>query len=590
VLVNKVRSPYTPALVRLGQRCDARPSRLSGWVAFIVVIAVILSITTLPYALAYWSTPPGWQFMGILLNVPDTSQYLSWARESSRSFLIENKLTSEHGVAVYYNLFFFGVGQLASMLHIRYAEALQIIRLVAGAVYLAAIYWFTGLFFPQRFQRWTAALMAIVGGGLGWLLVIQKLASGEAEVAFPLDIYVTEANTFLSVLAFPLQAMAGGLVVLVLGLAAIAFERNSFRPALAAGLLALLLGSQHAYDLVVVYSVVGTVALLSLLRRGSWIRPLAIAICVCAWSLPTALWSLAITHFDPIWRGTLAQYGNAGVYTPPLPHLLILMGVPLLLTLVGLATNAPKARPSRFIALVRDAPMRDLLLLVWLLLGCALLYIPADFQIKMFVAWQVPLSIFATRTLFRGIDVLGGRVSSVRSPRAALIIAGIVVATTIPTNAYLLGWRVIDLSRHDYPYYLRTDEVAALHWLDANTPPGAAVLSSLTIGQYIPSEAGNNAFLAHWAETMDYYTKQRDVSLFFNASTSDSFRRALIDQYGIGYIFFGSPERELGSYDPTRSAFLEKVFSNSTVTIYGVSPRPLATVSHVSAQLRSSDR
>jgi hypothetical protein len=541
-----------------------------------VVTGVILLITTLPYALAYWSTPPGWQFMGILLNVPDTSQYLSWARESSQSFLIENKLTSEHGVAVYYNLFFFGVGQLASLLHIRYAEALQITRLAAGAVYLTAIYWFTGLFFPQRVQRWTAASMAVVGSGLGWLLVIQKLATGEAEVAFPLDIYVAEANTFLSVLAFPLQAMAGGLVVVILGLAAIAFERNSLRPAVAAGLLALLLGVQHGYDLVVVYSVVGAVALLMLLRGGSRVRPLAIAVCVCTWSVPAALWSLAITHFDPIWRGTLAQYANAGVHTPPLPHLLILMGVPLLLTLIGLAANAPNAQPWRIIGLVRGASVRDLVLLVWLLLGCALLYIPTDFQIKMLVAWQVPLSVYATRTLFRVIGTLALHLSLIRSRHAALIIASIVLVATIPTNVYLFGWRIIDLNRHEYPYYLRTDEVAALHWLDANTPPSAPVLSSLAIGQYIPSEAGNNAFLAHWAETMDYYAKQRDVALFFNASTSEVFRQALIDQYGIGYIFYGPPERELGDYDPSNSLYLQKVFSNATVSIYWVIPRPQA--------------
>jgi hypothetical protein len=570
VLVSKVESPHTDALVRLGRRHDARSTRLSGSIAFMVVTAAVLLITTLPYALAYQSTPPGWQFMGILLNVPDTSQYLSWARESSRSFLIEDKMTSEHGVAVYYNLFFFVVGHLSALLRIGVAEALQLMRVVSGVLYLAAIYWFTGLVLTQPRQRWTAVLIAILGSGLGWLLVLHKFATGAAEVAFPLDLYTSEANTFLSVLAFPLQAMAGGLVLLIFGLAAIAFERNSLRPAMAAGFLALLLGLLHGYDLVVVYAVVGSVALLMLLRDRSHWRPLLLASCICGWSVPAALWSFAITHFDPIWRGTLEQYANAGVYTPPPPHLLILMGLPLVLTLAGLTALAPKMSPARLSRLLRDAPPLELLLFVWLLLGSVLLYIPTDFQIKMLVDWHVPLSIFATRTLFRVIGAVATRFPLFRSRYAVLIIAGATVVATMPTSVYLFSWRIVDLDRHAYPYYLRSDEVSALNWLDANTAPSEPVLSSLTIGQYIPSVAGNNAFLAHWASTLDYYTKQRDVSIFFNGATPDSLRKSLIDQYNIGYIFYGTPERELGGYDPSNSPLLRRVFSNSTVAVYQV--------------------
>src|SRR5207248_10876607 len=123
VLVSKVDSPVMRPLVRLGRASRRRPGRTSGSVAFMVVTGAVLLITTLPYALAYWNTPPGWQFMGILLNVPDTAQYLSWARESSRSLLIENKSTSEHGAAVYYNLFFLPVGHLVALLHVGYDDA-----------------------------------------------------------------------------------------------------------------------------------------------------------------------------------------------------------------------------------------------------------------------------------------------------------------------------------------------------------------------------------------------------------------------------------------------------------------------------------
>lgn len=543
---------------------------VSGSAVFACFTILVLVVTALPYFIASRAAPSGWQFMGIVMNVPDTSQYLSWARESSHSFLIQNKLTSEHGAAVYYNLFFFVVGQLAAALHIGYAAALQVIRPLAGVVCLTAIFWFSGLFFTRPLHRWTAALIASLGGGLGWLLVVQKLLSHAADVAYPLDIYVTEPNAFLSIMAFPLQAMANGLIVFVLGLAALAFERNSIRVALGAGVLALVLGLQHGYDLVVVYVVVGSVAAVLAVRGGWRFRPILLAAVVCIPSGPTAIWNLAITHFDPIWRATLSQYGNAGAYTPPPIHVLVLLGLPLVLTLVGLVAVAWQHRLTTVVGWARTSRPRELLLIAWIVLGAALLYIPTDFQIKMFVSWQVPLSIFATGVLFSGLAAAARRIPRLRTHQVVAAVGALAVIATLPTNTYLLGWRVVDLERQGYPYDLRTDEVIAMDWLGANTDHFSPVLSSLTVGQYLPSVSGNNAFLAHWAATIDYYAKEREVALFFNTAAPDSFRHDLLQQYGIEYVFYGPAERELGSYNPDDAPFLRRVFSDATVSVYQV--------------------
>ena len=82
------------------------------------VIVGVLAVSCLPYLYAYRSAPPGKVFMGILLNVPDTAQYFSWARESSRAILIENMLTPERGPAAYFNLFWLVVGRLSVDLHL----------------------------------------------------------------------------------------------------------------------------------------------------------------------------------------------------------------------------------------------------------------------------------------------------------------------------------------------------------------------------------------------------------------------------------------------------------------------------------------
>jgi hypothetical protein len=496
--------------------------------------------------------------MGILLNVPDTAQYLSWARESEHAIFIQNKLTAEPGDPVYFNLFWFVVGRLAVATGQPLAAMTQVARLFAGLVLLASLYWFVTLVEKRPLHRRIAFLTVALGGGLGWGLVVLKQFSGRLD--FPLDLYVTEPNSFLTVLAFPHQAMAGGLLVLILCLAALAFERESFRLALGAGALTVVLGVQHGYDLLIVYAVVGVVALYLGWKTRRLPLYLGLASAIGVWSVPSALYLVYLTRQSPIWRGVLAQYGNAGVFTPSPTHLVVLLGLPLL---VLVATRGDTN-------LNTTMPAREVLLRGWLVVGAILLYIPTNFQIKMLADWQVPVGILATRiVLDQGSRWINQRQWS--NPRWTGVALGVLlVAAVLPTNVYLFSWRLVDLGRHEYPYYLRNDDITALRWLEANTSPADVVLSGLTIGQYVPSVSGNSAFLAHWAETLDYYTKTRLVSQFFAASTSDEERRDALRRYGVQYVYVGTEERSLGRFDPEQTALLQRVFADSTVAIYRV--------------------
>jgi hypothetical protein len=528
-------------------------------------VAALLALTFLPYVYAYRSAPVGKVFMGILLNVPDTAQYLSWAREESHSFLIGNLMTSEPGAPVYFNLFWFVVGRLAVALHLGFAEATQVIRPIVGAFFLGTIYWFAGFVTRDRLERWTSFLVVTLGSGLGVLWIVAERWSH--TLTFPLDVYTTEPNTFLSVLAFPLQAMADGMLVVILGLAALAFERKSFRLAAVAGVLSLLLGLQHGYDLIIAYAVVGVTGLLLLAREREWLYPLGVPVVLGAVSAPAALYVFLLARLSPIWRGVLAQYGNALVFTPQPAHLLILLGLPLIVLVIVPGDGATR----------RGAPARELLLRTWLVIGALLVYLPTDFQIKMLGGWQIPIGILAAQALVsRVAPSLAGSLGStvgalgLRRNGAAVALAAALVVAVLPTTLYLYAWRFTNLAEHDYPYYLTRGEVAGLQWLNQNTHPSDVVLSSLTIGQYVPYVAGDHAFLAHWAETLDYFQKQDLVSQFFNPSFGDANRRSLLLQYGVRYVFYSASERALGSFDPSAAAYLQKVYSDSGTTIYQV--------------------
>lgn len=532
-----------------------------GWLA--VVALAMLVVTAVPYVYAYRSPSADKQFMGILLNVPDTAQYLSWARESMHSLLIRNKLTPEPGPAVYLNLFWFGVGRLALVLRMRLDLATQLARQFTVVGFLATAYWFISLLTKQRRERWLSFLVVLLGSGLGWILIVLKVVTGIAPI--PADVYTYESNTFLTLLAFPHQAMADALLLLVLGLAALAFERSSLRLAALAGVITLVLGSQHGYDLVIVYTVLGVTSLVLAGADGHWVRRLSVPVVVGAISAPAALYLFLLSKLSPMWAGVLSQYGNAGVFTPPPFHLLIVMGLPL----IALLAVPRRPLPSR------DASAREVLLATWLVVGALLLYLPVGFQIKMFGGWQIPVGIFATRAVLTRFEPSlpkfpTWRIHSGSFLRREIVVAAVFLAAVVPTNLYLYAWRFYDLGHRTYPYYLTQSELAGLHWLEKNSNPSDVVLSSLTTGEYVPSVSGNNAFLAHWAATLDYFGKRQLVDEFFKGGVSDTARRAIVNQYDVRYVFYGPTERELGSYNPVTSHWLTKVFSDGSVSVYRV--------------------
>jgi uncharacterized membrane protein len=121
--------------------------------------------------------------------------------------------------------------------------------------------------------------------------------------------------------------------------------------------------------------------------------------------------------------------------------------------------------------------------------------------------------------------------------------------------------------KHFVRYYLSQDEIDALEWLKKNTDEGA-VLSSYSIGNYIPRFANNRVFIGHWAQTINYRQKRQELEQFFEGD--DEFRRELLEKYNIKYVYFGENERALGSFDPETTNYLRLIYKNKSVKIFEV--------------------
>ena len=519
------------------------------------VIVAVLVATSLPYLYAYLSSPPDRQFMGLALNIPDHGQYLSWWQSFQGSFLVSNKLTPESNEPLFFNLLWWALAQVSRFTGLGYAPVYQAFRWIAGGSFLWAVYRLIAQLLPEERQRRTAFLLITFSSGLGWVLVLLKHTLTKGVLLFPLDVYISEGNSFLCILAFPHFTLALTLITLTLEFIWRGWKEERTKHMIVAGLLALLLGWTHTYDLLIIYGVMGVFALSIWFKQREfpW-RLFWGGVIVALLSCSGAIYSVILTTVDPLWEEVLAQFSNAGVYTPTPPHLVILFGFPLIVAVaawIGLAWRKQWSAENLFV-------------MGWFLAGAALNYIPTDFQIHMLNSWQIPMMILCVK----GLHALIARVE-VRRWAVALLIAAV-----LPTNVYLWTWRFTDLARHDYPFYLHRDDVAALDWLRENSSPDDVVLCSITVGQYVPAISGNTAFLAHWAQTVDYYDKVERVARFFDASAPDGRRVETLRAFGVDYVLHGPAERNLGDYDPATAPWLELAFSTSHVDVYRVALDP----------------
>lgn len=559
--MNAVLSPVSQTEARFTVR---------EWVYVGVVIVVVLALTALPYVFAYRTAPPDKQFMGVMVNIPDHFQYFSWMRESRDKFLVPNQMTPEPSTPLLFNFLWWTLGRIEALTGLSYDALYQITRWLAGAFVMAATYFFCGIVFDNRLKRWTAFLVATFTSGLGWLLVAEKTLRRLPDVNSPFAIYTSEPNTFFNILAFPHFAIAAGLITLIFALVLLGQRSKSLRYAWGAAALSLLLGVQHSYDMFIIYPVIGLYALFIWLRDRKFPMYLSkLGLIVVLISMWPALQAFYITTADEVWKGVLSQFDNAGAWTPA-PYLLpILMGMAWLLAIWALDIKTPW----------RDRDDTHLFILAWFLSHFVLIYIPLNFQIHLLSGWQVVIGVLATIGLYKRIlPWLQKRLPNVSRQRLALIASAVLLLVVIPTNVYILAWRFIDLRRYDYPFYVEKDNLAALDYLETQVKSDDVVLSSLSLGQYVPALTGARAFLAHWAQTLDFYGKEAMVTAFFTDTTTDAQRLEVLKQYSVDYVIFSNQERDLdtakanGGYDPSASPFLTDVYHNDLATVYKVNP------------------
>lgn len=518
---------------------------------FILVTIAVYLVSSIPYLAGWAFQDSSARFTWIVFDVTDTAQYYAWMRAFSHDVVIANPLTPETGAQRFFNLQWWLLGVLAFKTPLGPTIVYQLLRIVALAGFAAALAWFCRLVVPRR--AFLAFTLVMLSSGFGWALVALKQFTG--ELRYPMDVQIAEANAYFSAMAFPHLLVAAALLLAIFCAFLNATGPRRWRYTAIAGGLTLALGLSHGYDLVPAIAVPCATAAYFTLRDRRLSEYAMPAVAIVAFGAPSALYSLALTRLDHTWEGVLSQYDNAGVFSPSPPHLIILLGLPFLLAL-------PQLRRRYW----QDATPPQVFLRIWLVVGFFLLYIPTDYQVKMLIGYQVPACVLAIQTL-SGLSLKLPRFTLAGNRFASAAAPALLIGFVLLTNLYLTSWRIVDLRRGDYPYYLSSSDVAVLEQLPEVVEPGDVVLSSPEVGVFVPVYSDARPFVAHWAQTLDFLDRRLAARWFYHSATSNSDRERMLLENDIDYVIAGPAEAQLSGVDQTPDLSLQSVMAGKT-TLY----------------------
>lgn len=532
------------------------------WLWVLAWALVLTAFTSLPYLWGWYVSSPERVFSGFMYNVEDCNSYIAKMQQGARGeWLFHLTYTPEEHTGGLFFLFYIILGKLAALLGWPLVTTYHLARLLFIPVLLAAVYHFVAYFTVWRAMRRAATLLVAFGAGFGWLWI----ASGQPAAlgAMPVDLWVPDGFAFLVAYAFPHLCLSQSLFLWTLRLMLQAVEENSWPRSLAAGLLGAFVSLIHPYTTPILAALTGVYVMWqSWQRRVPQWRSVGLVGLFSAPSAPYLIYAWRVFAANPAFRAWRVQ--SLTLSPQPIHYLL------------GYGWLSPLAVAGA-IYCWRRRDERTAFLLCWTLSVPVLLYLPTNLQRRFLEGYQTALATLAAFGLARYGLLPLSRLRPIRwltrFPRYSLsrlrrLAVVVVLLTTLPTNLLLVLGHVGLVNQRVSPVFYSGAVVRAVDWLGRHTTPDETILAAFRTGNYIPARAGNRVFVGHGPETVNSGDKQEMVRRFFAADTDDAFRRGLLHNYGVVYVFHGPYEREVGGFRPAEASYLEPVYDKDGVAIY----------------------
>ncbi len=514
---------------------------------FVLIYAVIVMLITLiPYLVGYWSAGEERVFSGFLFGVEDGNSYIAkMALGSYGKWLFETPYTAQEQQGVIAFLPYILLGKLAQppALHEQLVALFHGFRMIAGCLMILAVHDFLSLFINSEIIRWLALISAVLGGGLGWVVLL----FGRASLAgyYPLGFISPETFGFLSLLGLPHLALARAFFLW--GFVCFIQEKRGY----ITGLLWLGLGLLQPIYVVLAWTVLTAFITLRILiqwkypgaqihnRRGE-LKDLKQAGVVYLISAPFIVYTAVSFLTDPV----LKQWSAQNLITsPPAVHYLLAYGAAVPFVFMF------------FMKLQKPIDPKLLFLIGWCVCFPFLIYAPVTTQRRLAEGFWIVLS----GLVFASLEA---------SEKKKLGYGYLFLGLTIPTTLILIGGVFRTALSAGQPVYLKKDQVLAYRYFQDVEYQDQIVLGAYQTGNSLPAFVPVRVLVGHGPESYQGKEYLSSISQFFNSETEMNYRLGYLADNKIDYIFWGPEERLIGEWDPNLSDYLVQVYSWNNYQIF----------------------
>ncbi len=493
---------------------------------YVIIIFVVLGVVAFPYLLAVAQNNAQWTFGGFLLNPIDGNSYLAKMRIGmSGEWQFSLPYSAEQGDGAYLFLFYIFLGHLTRVLHANALVVFHAARLMADIFLLVVLVRFSRFYLSGQKEpvKITAFLLLVFGSGMGW---IAALAGGISA-----DMWVAEMFPFLSMLVNPHFPLGLALLLdLLLRVETGINRKNGIWTAIEGLLLAIInpfsgvvlaLVSIPYFCLERPFSFKSTAFKLSAL-----LGPSGLALLFQYWE----------TLNDPLLRVWNAQ--NITI-SPPAWDLLL---------------SLSPALPLALFATIRIIQKREFLryrlLILWLIGGLFLAYVPFSLQRRFLLGLFIPVAVLA---------ILGVVELTHARTQKTLRWVGALTAFAVLTNLLLLTGIAGAISTRSDQLYFPSSELDAFEWINLQPEKPNLIMAPDNVGNRIPAYTRWRVVYGHPYETINAVENAAAVQAFYSGSLTVLEARQSLKQLGIDFVWIDA------STDPQVQAYFQ-----SQVPLYSV--------------------
>jgi hypothetical protein len=175
------------------------------------------------------------------------------------------------------------------------------------------------------------------------------------------------------------------------------------------------------------------------------------------------------------------------------------------------------------------------LLVVWLIIGMFLPYVPYQLQRRLSTAYFIPVA---------GLAALSIGLLLNHSRKIVRMGTLLVVGTAFLTNVFILISGTMAIQRHAPEIYYPKNVKVAFDWMLQNRMSDNLTLSAPETGSYIPGATGWRVVYGHPLETPNSEQTLAEVEMIFNGSYGQAEISHYLLEKDVRYVFVGPFERE----------------------------------------------